>query len=37
VGLDYSLFAGGLAPIVDPILDAIFNFTSDCIGSFCIY
>jgi hypothetical protein len=37
VGLDYSLFASGLAPIVDPILDAIFNFTSNCLGSFCIY
>jgi hypothetical protein len=37
VGLDYSLFAGGLAPIVDSILDAIFNFTSNCIGSLCIY
>jgi hypothetical protein len=37
VGLDYSLFASGLAPIVDPILDAIFNFTSDCLGSLCIY
>jgi hypothetical protein len=37
VGLDYSLFASGLAPIVDPIIDAIFNFTSDCLGSLCIY
>jgi hypothetical protein len=37
VGLDYSLFGSGLAPIVDPILDAIFNINSDCIGFFCIY
>jgi hypothetical protein len=37
VGLDYSLFASGLAPIVDPVLDALFNITSDCIGTFCIY